>query len=85
MSRRLTKRITSDENNMENMKKACEIKEGEYVKLTDYVFEVSQVDILENNVCLVDKYADDHYVKKDQMVEVVQMISDSDNENDSEV
>lgn len=72
MAKRLSSRNTKKKQEKEVLptKLATEIQVGEEVTIKDLSFVVYQIDVLEDKLCFVDKYACDYYVDKNEKVEI---------------
>ena len=73
MAKRLNSRNTTKKKQEKEVlptKLATEVKVGEEITIKDLSFVVYQMDVLEDKLCFVDKYACDYYVSKNEKVEI---------------
>lgn len=72
MAKRLSSRNTKKKQEKEVLptKLATEVKVGDEITVKGLSFIVYQIDILEDKLCFVDKYACDYYVNKNEKVEM---------------
>lgn len=71
MAARLVKRNSEKKKEEKPTKRIEEVKIGDEVIVNNLKFVVYKIDILDDQYCLVDKYACDYYVKKGNKVEIV--------------
>ena len=73
MAKRLNSRNTTKKKQEKEVlptKLATEVKVGDEITVKGLSFIVYQIDILEDKLCFVDKYACDYYVGKNEKVEI---------------
>ena len=73
MAKRLNSRNTTKKKQEKEVlptKLATEVKVGDEITVKGLSFIVYQIDILEDKLCFVDKYACDYYVNKNEKVEM---------------
>ena len=73
MAKRLSSRNTTKKKQEKEVlptKLATEVKVGDEITVKGLSFIVYQIDILEDKLCFVDKYACDYYVNKNEKVEM---------------
>lgn len=71
MAAKLVKRNKENKKEEKPTKSIEEVKIGDEVIVNNLKFIVYKIDILEDQYCLVDKYACDYYVKKGSRVEII--------------